>query len=1045
VGRFAVRDLSAAHWQTLAILDAVSGEVSLDVLERLSPLEPQDVHALVRRSVSAGIVTETKNRGLILSPGVSLTVKRRLSRINTKKRLASIAARVQRLDPKDGLTADARISLLLKAGLDYDAALLAQEEAEKCVREGNASDALGFLERAYGISAGRLGDAQWDMLFILIVNELCRLTINAAGNIRRIPSLLEQERPVAERLGDLRTLARIDLVSGLYHYVMGDTAQGLENITSGLQKAEELGDEDIILISSEFRGIYYYLKGMYKEAVDTFDQVMRVNSLPSGGRAPTFLPEHLASSSALGYISALLGQYHRAVGLLDSHWRRARMRKNDRNACFYEALLGIVLIITGRRTEAYSHLKSAQKEALEIDNRQALHVAKKGLAYHAYFEGRLEDAYWITMSMPHTESIGPQYNWPVHLEMLYAFERQDLLPPMPSLAFEQEITRVLDGPNHHLRGVALRIRALQAQERGDPHEDVLGLLRSSESELLLTGDPVELAKTRAEMARVQIARKDRPAARNYALMAWEGLSGYGQDFFPDDLVPLLRVGAPRRPGPRRQDLIERFTDLMDGFIPSTDGDEFLNRLVAAASRFFGADRGGLFWSAGGRDAGRPALRASYNLERSDISAEPFRESLRLIFKTFRNKEPLILKGVSGRRDREGGSQGVSVFCLPVTLKGEVRGVLYLDNFYTETGDDTEALDRDTALRLARQVSFSIERILRYAGMIETDRSRAASAHSSGDSDDAADRIIGSSPVMEVLLALSDQAAQSDATVLITGETGVGKELLARRIHDKSPRKDSPFVPVNLASIPETLVESELFGHEKGAFTGADRQKPGRIELAHRGTLFIDEIGDVPPGVQVKLLRVIQEKSFSRVGGTRTLISDFRLVAATNRDLARDAASGRFRQDLYFRLNVVPLLMPPLRDRGEDVVDLAQEFLRRYARKYHRALPAMTGEDVKALMAYSWPGNVRELKNVIERCAILSSKDRLQFHLPSSAGPISDPAFAGTPSMDELQRRYILHVLDLAHGRIGGPGGAAEILGMKRTTLQARMRKLGIGK
>jgi len=175
------------------------------------------------------------------------------------------------------------------------------------------------------------------------------------------------------------------------------------------------------------------------------------------------------------------------------------------------------------------------------------------------------------------------------------------------------------------------------------------------------------------------------------------------------------------------------------------------------------------------------------------------------------------------------------------------------------------------------------------------------------------------------------------------------------------------------------------------------------------------------------------------------VSDFRLIAATNRDLTRDMASGRFRQDLYFRLNVVPLSVPPLRDRGQDVVELAREFLRHYGRQYHRSLPALTREDEKALTAYSWPGNVRELRNVIERCAILSSGDRLTLHLPAAPRPAFDSAFDGTPTMDEMQRRYILHVLDLTRGRLGGPGGAAEILGMKRTTLQARMRRLGIGK
>jgi transcriptional regulator with GAF, ATPase, and Fis domain len=884
-----------------------------------------------------------------------------------------------------------------------------------------------------------LGAPEWDKLFLSVVIETCRLKAHLIDGIHEIPSLLEKARYTAGQLGDRRTLARIDLISGLYRYVIGDARGGFDLIATGLKKVDELGDEEIMAISSEFRAINFYLRGMYKEAVDAFDRVVRSNSVPSLKSIPPFLPEHLASSSGLGYCCALLGQYHRAIGVLDSHWRRSRLKKGDRNTPFYEALLGIVLIIMGRRSEAYTHLKEAQKEALEIDNKQALHVARKGLAYHAYFEGRIEDAYWMTMGTTHTENIGPQYNWPVHLEMLYTFEKQDLLPTIPSLAFEQEMERVLSGPNHHLRGVALRIRALQAQEKGGSHEQVLALLMESEEELLLTGDPVELAKTRAEMARVKLAQQDRPMARNYALMAWEGLSGYGQDFFPDDLVPLLRVGTPPRPGPRKQDLIDRFMDLMDGFIPSADVDEILNRLVASTSRFFGAERGGLFWFSGGRESGRPNLRASYNLDKAEASSEGFRSSFGHILKSFRSGEPLILKGARPAQEVQG--EALSLFCLPITLRGAVRGVLYLDNSYIEDG--SQDIDRDVVVRMSKLLSTSIERIYHYAEIIEADRSKAATMGSEGPGEEA--RIIGRSPLMTSLLALADQAAQSDATVLITGETGVGKELLARRIHDSSRRKEGPFVVVTLASIPETLVESELFGHEKGAFTGADRQKPGRVELAHTGTLFIDEIGDVPPSAQVKLLRVIQEKSFVRVGGIRTNVSDFRLVAATNRDLAREIASGRFRQDLFFRLNVIPLTMPCLRDRGDDVIELAREFLRHYSRKYHRVLPSLSQEDIRALKAYRWPGNVRELRNVMERAAILSTRERLQLSLPPvSASPASkDHPFADTPSMDEMQRRYILHVLELTRGRIGGPGGAAEILGMKRTTLQARMRKLGI--
>jgi transcriptional regulator with GAF, ATPase, and Fis domain/tetratricopeptide (TPR) repeat protein len=876
-----------------------------------------------------------------------------------------------------------------------------------------------------------------------VINELIRIKLNIAASILEIPQLITLARGVAGRIGDRRTLARCDLVMGLFEYVTGDTAEGVSLISSGLQQAEAIGDEDIMAITAEFRGIYYYLRGMYKEAVDAFDLVVRRDAMQSGKTVPTFLPEHLASSSALGYISALLGQYHRAIGVLDSLWRRTRMNRNDRNACFYEALLGIVLIITGRKSEAFSHLKAAQKEAEEIENQQALHVSRKGLAYHAFLEGRIEDAFWITMNTTYTETIGPQYNWPIHLEMLYTFERNDLLATMPSLAFEREMERVLNGPNHHLRGVGLRIRALQAQEQGQGPESAFALLKESESELLRTGDHVELAKTRAEMARVKLVQKDRPSARNFALMAWEGFSGYVQDFFPDDLVPLLRIGVPHRTGPRKQDLLDRFMDLMDGFVPSADSEDLLNRIVATTSRFFGAERGGLFWFQGGRDQSRPVLRASYNMDRADVFSEPFRDSLTSIFKVFRNSEPLILKGNASEKGEPEAHRAVSMFCLPILIRGEAKGVLYLDNSYIE--DESLEIDRDIIMRMSRHVGTSIDRIFQYAGMMEADRSPRAADRRAAEGEETGSRIVGSSPAMVSLLALADQAAVSEATVLITGETGVGKELLARRIHEASARKDAPFVVVNLASIPETLVESELFGHEKGAFTGAERQKPGRVEMANGGTLFIDEIGDVPSTAQVKLLRVIQEKNFERLGGIRTMASDFRLIAATNRDLARDVADGKFRRDLYFRLNVVSLVMPPLRERGEDVIELARVFLKHYARKYHRVLPDLEEDDTRAMMAYTWPGNVRELENVMERAAILSSGDRLQLNLPPAGGegPASGTPFSDNPSLDEVQRRYIKHVLEITGGRISGPGGAAEILGMKRTTLQARMRRLGI--
>lgn len=304
-------------------------------------------------------------------------------------------------------------------------------------------------------------------------------------------------------------------------------------------------------------------------------------------------------------------------------------------------------------------------------------------------------------------------------------------------------------------------------------------------------------------------------------------------------------------------------------------------------------------------------------------------------------------------------------------------------------------------------------------------------------------IIYASEKMTRIMESAAKVAASEAAVLITGESGTGKEVVAGFIHDSSPRSKGRFVPVNCAAISPTLVESELFGYEKGAFTGADRQKKGRMELAHQGTLFIDEVGEIPKSIQVKLLRVIQEKTMTRIGGARPIYADFRLIAATNRDLAAEVAAGRFREDLYYRLNVIPVTLPPLRDRREDVLLLARHFLHRFAAKYNRPELALLPDHEAVLARYAWPGNVRELQNVMERAVLLSADGTLNLDLPSGTPGPSPAGFDDLPTLDEIQRRYIAFVVEKTRGKISGPGGAAGILGIKRTSLYNRMKKLGI--
>ena len=307
-----------------------------------------------------------------------------------------------------------------------------------------------------------------------------------------------------------------------------------------------------------------------------------------------------------------------------------------------------------------------------------------------------------------------------------------------------------------------------------------------------------------------------------------------------------------------------------------------------------------------------------------------------------------------------------------------------------------------------------------------------------------DQIVGESPGIRAALAQAERVAATDSTVLLFGETGTGKELFATRIHELSARQGRPMVRVNCAAIPSTLIESELFGRERGAFTGAFNRQEGRFELADRSTIFLDEIGDLPLDVQVKLLRVLEERQFERLGSPRAITVDTRIIAATHRDLEQLVAEGRFREDLFYRLNVFPIRIPPLRERRADVLLLVERFVAEFADALGKRIQSIAHDDLSALQQYSWPGNIRELRNVVERAIILAQGPRLAIPLPAGGTrPVQTAGDSSSDRMTDVERDHIRRVLDIAGWRIRGAGGAAERLGMRPTTLETRMAKLGL--
>jgi formate hydrogenlyase transcriptional activator len=423
----------------------------------------------------------------------------------------------------------------------------------------------------------------------------------------------------------------------------------------------------------------------------------------------------------------------------------------------------------------------------------------------------------------------------------------------------------------------------------------------------------------------------------------------------------------------------------------------------------------------------------------------------------RMQQPTLNVGEAGREarasnlvaerygERLGGLQ--SSMYVPIIIKGRPWAALVVASrvAYAYTEKDLRLLqDLSRPLSLALENLLAFERIKTLSEQLEQEKIYLSEEIKTSHN---FEEIIGTGAAMQALFKNIALVAPTDYTVLVTGETGTGKELVARAVHNTSPRARRTMIKVNCAALPPQLIESELFGHEKGSFTGATDKRLGKFELAQGSTIFLDEIGELPLELQAKLLRVLQEKEIERIGGKGTIVVDVRIIAATNRDLQQEVAAGRFRADLYYRLNVFPLVVPPLRERPEDIVPLATHFLPRIGKKLGKPLTGIATASVQQMQYYGWPGNIRELEHVLERAAILSYSPTLALAEslgPAAAASAAPPETGLVRPLQESMREAIQAALAQAGNRVRGSGGAAELLNIKPTTLEARMKKLGIG-
>jgi formate hydrogenlyase transcriptional activator len=506
-----------------------------------------------------------------------------------------------------------------------------------------------------------------------------------------------------------------------------------------------------------------------------------------------------------------------------------------------------------------------------------------------------------------------------------------------------------------------------------------------------------------------------------------------------------------------KDRLKLLLDLNNSIVSKLDLRDLLRDISASVRRLMQCDAVGV--SLPDQETGELKLFAlDFPDAKGFLREEMTRPPSSLASEAFSTGEPMtfIIGQDVEMVEADFGREGLQSACwLPLISRTRVLGVLGLSRLQAVPFSQENV---HFLTQVAMQVAIAVENALSYGQISQLSDKLAQEKLYLEDeirSEANFEEIVGKSQALHRVLKLVETVAPTDSTVLIFGETGTGKELIARAIHDLSSRSSNTFVRLNCAALPAGLLESELFGHERGAFTGAIAQRIGRLELANHGTIFLDEVGEIPLELQPKLLRVLQEREFERLGGTRTIRTDVRLIAATNRDLAAMVQEQKFRADLFFRLNVFPVELPPLRERPEDIPLLVRHFAEEFSRRMGRRVEAISSQTMNALRQYRWPGNIRELQNVIERSVILTSGPTLKLPIaelqsrpmPASTNKAPQPHSARrTPVrsiLAEVDRNQIIRALEESGGRIGGPSGAAARLGLKRTTFITRMKKLGI--
>jgi transcriptional regulator with GAF, ATPase, and Fis domain len=939
------------------------------------------------------------------------------------------------------------VELLLREMSDDDSKALAiapyllliSNDQEKCrwlMRAGNIhrrafriEEALQCYTKVLSDLSGLSGE-EIDSLFTKAAIQYSKIS-TAKHDTIKVLSILQEAMIRARRWSKQTDEALLKMHLAKNEWLRAQYSSALRHFEQGWSIVKELKDPILLRSATTFSTFFLYWQGRFREAVKWYEKsVPEIEKYPQG-RFP------LLAGLTMAQCYAHIGQITQGLGMLDGIRTHCRESGDQHMEALSAVAMGVIMLDMHRIDDVIQYVESAVKQADQLKDEWVQMRGCLILAFAHYLKKKNKRSMKFLNAFLHrsrqlhvTVEI-----YPYLMELCWVID-QGRLPQVSGLSLKSEINRMINGENIYMRGVAYRYEALLQRKEGLPPERIIESLSLSLRWLEESGHQIQLARSQMELARQYLSLADEEKAREMTLRASKILYPINEILIPDDLRSLIKNR------PQGETLLKEILNLGQQVVAIRDNKELMQQIVSTVNRITGAERGAIFLTEENTHPPRLQLKASKNITSDQISSPNFNSSIKMI-------EEVSLNG-KGRIETNEASDLSSLsidirsrICVPMILRDKMVGVLYHDNRILSSAfreSDLELLAYFAALAaFAMDNTKAYEETQRLNQKLKQEKQYYEEQHLQNLH---FEDIVGESPPILLLLAQIDKVASTESNVLILGETGVGKELVARAIHRSSGRRQKPFIRVHCSALPESLIPSELFGHERGAFTGASQRRIGRFELADGGTLFLDEIGDLSLEVQVLLLRVLQSKEFERVGGSQTLRSDFRLVAATNRNLEQLAKADKFRLDLFYRINVFPINVPPLRERKEDIPLLVHYFLKIYATKMGKSFQEIPKAEMDKIIHYDWPGNVRELENIIERGSILNSGPL--FHVPELGLNHSEfSRMKDDVTLNGNERRHILWALQKTGWKVRGDGGAAELLKVHPSTLAFRMKKLAI--